>query len=151
MPGSNSASMSGFSITRVVSVTDELLAAFERLIPQLTRAPIPTSAELQQLLDSPSILIVARSLDGVIVGTATLGVFRTPSGLHAHVEDVIVDDAIRGQGCGEELVQYLLQIACDLGLDGVSLTCNPRRVAANRLYQKMGFQKWETNVYWQAL
>jgi ribosomal protein S18 acetylase RimI-like enzyme len=141
------------SITRVETITPELLAAFERLIPQLTQAPIPTPAELQKLIDSPSVLILARSpgADGQIVGAATLGVFRTPSGLHAHVEDVIVDDALRGQGIGEALVNRLLEIAREMGLKGVSLTCNPRRVAANALYRKMGFKKWETNVYWYEL
>jgi ribosomal protein S18 acetylase RimI-like enzyme len=149
------------SITRVETVTPELLAAFERLIPQLTKAPIPTSAELQKLLDSPSVLILARAsqkacgasseADGEILGAATLGVFRTPSGVHAHVEDVIVDESMRGQGLGEALVNHLLQIAREMGLKGVSLTCNPRRVAANALYRKMGFKKWETNVYWYEL
>jgi ribosomal protein S18 acetylase RimI-like enzyme len=141
------------SITRVETVTPELLAAFERLIPQLTKAPIPTPAELQKLIDSPTVLILARSpgVDGEIVGAATLGVFRTPSGVHAHVEDVIVDESRRGQGIGEALIKHLLEIAREMGLKGVSLTCNPRRVAANALYQKMGFQKWETNVYWYGL
>jgi ribosomal protein S18 acetylase RimI-like enzyme len=142
-----------FSIARVEAVTDEVLNAFERLIPQLTRAPIPNHLELQKILDSPSVLIVARSPGhhSQIVGAACLGVFRTPSGQHAHIEDVIVDQAFRGQGCGEALVQYLLHTARDLGLAGVSLTCNPQRVAANQLYQKLGFHKWETNVYWIAL
>ncbi len=141
------------SITRVGTITPELLAAFERLMPQLTKAPIPTAAELQNLIDSPSALILARApgVEGEIVGAATLGVFRTPSGLHAHVEDVIVDEAMRGQGIGEALVNHLLQIAREMGLKGVSLTCNPHRVAANSLYQKMGFKKWETNVYWYEL
>ena len=145
--------MREFSIARVESLSDELISAFDGLIPQLTRAPLPTRLELQKLLDSPSVLVVARlpDLEDKIVGAATLGVFRTPSGLHAHIEDVIVDQALRGQGCGEALVRHLLQVARDLGLEGVSLTCNPRRAAANRLYQKMGFQKWETNVYWYAL
>jgi ribosomal protein S18 acetylase RimI-like enzyme len=145
--------MSGFFITRVDSVTDELLGAFERLMPQLSRAPIPTPAELQKLLDSPSVLVVARSPDahGPIMGAAALGVFRTPSGLHAHIEDVIVDQSFRGRGCGEALVRHLLGTARELGLDGVSLTCNPQRAAANELYKKMGFQKWETNVYWMKL
>jgi ribosomal protein S18 acetylase RimI-like enzyme len=141
------------SITRVETITPELLTAFERLIPQLTKAAVPTPAELQNLIDSPSILIIARSpgADGEIVGAGALGVFRTPSGVHAHVEDVIVDEAMRGQGIGEALVNRLLQIAREMGLNGVSLTCNPRRVAANALYQKMGFKKWETNVYWYEL
>lgn len=142
--------MAQFSISRVDRVSDDLLEAFARLIPQLTAAPVPSPAELQDLLDSPSILIAAR-VDGYIVGLATLGVFRTPSGLHAHIEDVVVDTSMRGQGCGEALVNHLLQVAVELGLPGVSLTCNPRRIAANRLYQKMGFQKWDTNVYWYAL
>jgi ribosomal protein S18 acetylase RimI-like enzyme len=141
------------SIARVETVTQELLSAFERLIPQLTKAPIPTPEELQKLIDSPCVLILARSSEagGQIVGAATLGVFRTPSGLHAHVEDVIVDDALRGQGIGEALVKGLLDIAREMGLKGVSLTCNPRRAAANGLYRKMGFKKWETNVYWYEL
>ena len=141
------------SITRVESVSPELLAAFERLIPQLTKAPVPTPEELQKLVDSPSVLILACApgVNGSIVGAATLGVFRTPSGVHAHIEDVIVDEARRGQGIGEALVNHLLQIAREMGIKGVSLTCNPRRVAANALYKKMGFKKWETNVYWYDL
>jgi ribosomal protein S18 acetylase RimI-like enzyme len=140
-------------ITRVEVVNPELLAAFERLIPQLTKAPIPTPEDLQSLLDSPSVLIVAHSSrpDGPIIGAGTLGVFRTPSGVHAHIEDLIVDEALRGQGVGEALVLNLLQISREMGLKGVSLTCNPRRIAANRLYQKMGFKKWETNTYWYEL
>lgn len=140
-------------IESVTTITPELLAAFERLIPQLTQAPIPTSDELNKLIESPSRLIIARHPDasGPIVGSACLGVFRTPSGVHAHVEDVIVDEALRGQGLGEALVNALLEIAREMGLRGVSLTCNPRRVAANQLYKKMGFREWQTNVYWYEL
>jgi len=137
-------------ITRVESVSPELVAAFEHLIPQLTRAPIPTEAELQKLLDSPSILLVARipGSDGQIVGSGTLAVFHTPSGIHAHIEDVIVDEDQRGRGIGNALVQHLLHTARAMNLQGVSLTCNPRRAVANQLYQKIGFKRWETNVYW---
>ena len=31
--------------------------------------------------------------------------------------------------------------------DVVALTSNPWREAANKLYQKVGFKKWEMNVY----
>ncbi|MEI7844272.1 MAG: GNAT family N-acetyltransferase [Chloroflexota bacterium] len=145
--------MNNIFITRVENISPELLVAFEKLVPQLTKATCPSPDDLQKLLDSPSILIVARttSLDGPIIGAGTLGVFRTPSGVHAHVEDVIVDESYRGQGVGETLVSELLLIARQMGLKGVSLTCNPRRVPANRLYQKMGFKKWDTNTYWYEL
>jgi len=140
-------------IEPVTTITPELLSAFERLMPQLTAAPIPTRAELQKLIDSPSRLLIARHPDetGPIVGSACLGVFRTPSGVHAHIEDVIVDEALRGLGIGAALVRDLLQLARELGLKGVSLTCNPRRVAANELYKKMGFKEWKTNMYWYDL
>lgn len=142
-----------FTLHPVTSITPELLSAFERLIPQLTKAPIPSREELQDLIDSPCRLIVARSPGeaGPIVGAACLGVFRAPSGLHAHVEDVIVDETMRGKGIGEALVSALLDIAREMGLKGVSLTCNPRRVAANELYKKMGFKEWKTNTYWYEL
>jgi len=140
-------------INRVENITPELLTAFERLLPQLTQAPIPSEEELQELLDSPSVLVIARegSQVGQIIGAGCLGLFHTPSGFHAHVEDVIVDENCRRHGVGEAIVEYLLQVAREMGLKGVSLTCNPRRSAANLLYQKMGFKKWETNTYWFGL
>lgn len=139
-----------FTIHPVTSITPEILSAFERLMPQLTQAPLPSRDELQKLIDSPSRLIVARfpGETGPVVGSACLGVFRTPSGLHAHIEDVIVDESMRGKGLGEALVNALLDIAREMGLKGVSLTCNPRREAANALYRKMGFKEWKTNTYW---
>jgi ribosomal protein S18 acetylase RimI-like enzyme len=144
--------MGNIFIQRVEVVNHELLTAFGRLIPQLTRAPIPSLQDLQNLLDSSSVLVVARTDEtGPIIGVGTLGVFRTPSGIHAHIEDVVVDESLRGRGIGQALVLYLLQIARQMGLKGVSLTCNPNRLAANRLYQKMGFKKWETNIFWYEL
>ena len=144
--------MNEILIERALAVTPEYLRAFERLMPQLTNARVPGEADLQALLDSPSVLVFARLSPGEpITGAGTLGVFRTPSGLHAHIEDVIVDEDARGQGIGEAIVLYLLQAARELGLKGVSLTCSPRRSAANRLYQKLGFKKWDTNVYWYDL
>lgn len=140
-------------IAQVEKFSPELLADFERLMPQLTQALVPSLDQWKSLIDSPSVLLVARNAgpQGTIIAAATLGVFRTPSGLHGHIEDVIVDTAWRGQGIGTMLVQRLLLIAKKMGIAGVSLTCNPRREAANALYQKMGFKKWNTNLYWYEL
>jgi hypothetical protein len=38
-------------------------------------------------------------------------------------------------------------MARDAGAGGVALTSNPKREAANRLYQHLGFKLWETNLY----
>ena len=140
-------------ITRVTQVSDELVEAFERLIPQLTGRQPPSRDELAAMIDSPCVLLIARhpDPDSRIVGSGTLAVFRTPTGGHAHIEDVIVDQAARRSGIGRALVSQLLVIADGLGLEGVSLTCNPARGPANELYEKMGFTRWETNVYWYGL
>ena len=81
------------------------------------------------------------------VGTLTLVVFRIPTGVRAWIEDVVVDDAARGHGVGEALNQFALDLARGKGAKTVDLTSRPSREAANRLYQRIGFQPRETNVY----
>jgi ribosomal protein S18 acetylase RimI-like enzyme len=127
----------------------ELVAAFARLVPQLsTSNPPPTAAQVADMLASPAIIqFVARDDDGTIVGVSTLAVFRVPTGLRAWIEDVIVDEASGGQGIGRALTEAMLDRARQLGCVTVDLTSRPSRVAANRLYERTGFQRRETNVY----
>ncbi len=141
-------------IQPIYQVTDELLQAFQRLMPQLSATMQPPTREaLQALLDFPaSTLLVARqSESGPIIGAATLALVRAPSGVHARLEDVIVDETVRGQGVGEALTREVIRLAKESGADYIALTSNPRRAAANRLYQRVGFTKWETNVYRKQL
>lgn len=136
-------------IEQAVTVTDELLDALTRLIPQLKiSSPRLTSDGLAGLLASDATsLLTARDESGAIVGMLTLIHYRTPTGVRARIEDVVVDESVRGKGIAVDLVQHALSIAREKGADGVALTSNPRREAANRLYQKVGFKIWETNVY----
>lgn len=137
-------------IELVSRVTDELLDALTRLIPQLKiSSPRLTRDDLSALLSSDAVTLLTARADAsaAIVGMLTLIVYRTPTGVRARIEDVVVDESVRGQGIAVELVQRALEIARAKGVDGVALTSNPRREAANRLYQKVGFKKWETNVY----
>lgn len=136
-------------IEQAVTVTDELLDALTRLIPQLKiSSPRLTSDGLAGLLASDATsLLTARDESGAIVGMLTLIHYRTPTGIRARIEDVVVDESVRGKGIAVDLVQRALSIAREKGADGVALTSNPRREAANRLYQKVGFKIWETNVY----
>ena len=134
----------------VIQATEELWDAFQRLVPQLTsNNPPPARDDLAALVKSESsTLLIARADDGLIIGAANLTVYRVPTGIRAIIEDVIVDESVRGQGIGEALVKRCLAIAREKGAGGVSLTSNPKREAANKLYQKMGFKKRETNAYY---
>ncbi len=136
-------------IERQSAVTDELVEAFRRLMPQLSSSnPAPTRAELAEMIESPAItLLVARDDGGEIVGSLTLAMFRIPTGRRAWIEDVVVDSAQRGRGIGEALTREALAVAKAAGATTVDLTSRPSREAANRLYQRVGFEKRETNVY----
>jgi ribosomal protein S18 acetylase RimI-like enzyme len=137
-------------IVRLTQVTDEMVAACQRLIPQLSGYPPPTRAELEDLVASDaSILLIARHPDenGPIVGAMVLVLYRVLTGLHGYIEDVIVDESARGLGIGEALMRASLRIAQEAGAINVGLTSHPRREAANHLYQKLGFDQRQTNVY----
>lgn len=133
----------------ITQADEELYAAFQRLVPQLTRNnPPPTREELSALAnDSASTLMVARNGEGEIIGALTLSVYRVPTGIRAIIEDVIVDESARGQGVGEELLRRAIDLARKKGAGNISLTSNPLREAANRLYLRVGFKKRETNAY----
>ena len=133
------------------TVDDELIAAFNRLIPQLSRsAVLPTRDLIREIVEArASTVLVARDCraSGRIVGMLTLVVFRIPTGVRAWIEDVVVDEAVRGRGVGEALSQEALRRAVSLGARTVELTSSPSREAANRLYQRLGFVRRESNVY----
>ena len=82
-----------------------------------------------------------------IVGMLTLAVFRIPSGVRAWIEDVVVDTEMRGNGIGAALVRRAIEIAQESKAKTVDLTSRPSREAANRLYQRLGFEQRSTNVY----
>jgi len=140
------------SIRAATEVNDGLVESFSRLIPQLSSSsPPPTSAELLSIIDNPnSVLFIAEvESDGErsVVGSLTLAFYRIPTGLKAWIEDVVVDESARGLGVGEALNLAAIDEARQRGAKNVSLTSRSSREAANRLYQRLGFEPYETNLY----
>jgi ribosomal protein S18 acetylase RimI-like enzyme len=135
-------------IVTVHTVDDELVEAFDRLIPQLSSSsPPPSRDHLAALIDSEDTVLFVARVDGRIVGSLTLACYRIPTGTKAWIEDVVVDAAARGHGLGELLNRAALDEARSRGAKDVSLTSRPSREAANRLYRRIGFEPRETNVY----
>lgn len=191
------------SVELVESATDELAAAIDTLLPQLSQSATALSrVELEDLLSQPGVFLLvyrgilteqveyaendcattkphaasthntgsthtdestktsyitashtaAHDLDDTqageqILGMLTLATFRIPTGKRAWIEDVVVDGRVRGQGAGRQLVEAALAHAKQIGCRTVDLTSRPSRQAANRLYQKCGFQARDTNIY----
>ena len=142
-------------IVEIDEVTDELMTAVGLLLPQLSPdVPLPSRDEMEDIIASPrNAFFIARDPDrnDDIVGIAVLAMYRTPTGLHAWIEDVVVDEGSRGKGFGAALTQACIQNAAEAGAHGVNLTSRPARQAANHLYQRMGFHLRETNVYYYPL
>jgi ribosomal protein S18 acetylase RimI-like enzyme len=106
-----------------------------------------TLETVQRMLAEKNIVMVTVNDGEKIIGTATLYLMPKIGKLVSHLEDVVVSSVYRGQGLGEKLVQKTIDIAKELGVVSIALTSRPERVAANKLYQKLGFIRKETNPY----
>jgi GNAT superfamily N-acetyltransferase len=122
-------------VQEVTTVTDDLVTSFARLVPQLSTSAEPPNAEqLAEIVSSPATrLLVARCDHGGIVGALTLACFSIPTGTRAWIEDVVVDEALRGAGIGAALVEDAVRLAREAGARTIDLTSRPEREAANRL------------------
>ncbi len=143
------------TVELITAATPEIHEAMGRLIPQLSRSAAPMSeADVQRFLSQDSVHLFAFRPDEAdaqgnrpILGMLSLVTFEIPTGVRAWIEDVVVDEAARGHGAGQSLVVAAIEHAKKVGARTVDLTSRPSREAANRLYQRAGFQLRETNVY----
>jgi ribosomal protein S18 acetylase RimI-like enzyme len=132
----------------LAEVTDEVVDAFARLLPQLSASADPVDrAGLHRVVTSPANTVLVARSGGAIVGTLTLVVASLLTGVRAHIEDVVVDSSARGRGVGAALTNAAAELARQRGARSVELTSRPSREAANRLYRRLGFQLRDTNVY----
>jgi ribosomal protein S18 acetylase RimI-like enzyme len=129
-------------------VTREVVDAFGRLLPQLSRsAKPPGQAELEAIVRSPANTVLLARSAGAITGAMTLVMFPLTTGLRAWIEDVVVDESARRQGTGEAMMQESLRLAREAGARTVDLTSRPAREAAGRLYERLGFKIRESRLY----
>lgn len=135
-------------IQRVLAVTPDVLGELSHLLSQLSPGTTPpTPAEGAALTAAGTHLFVARNEHHRVMAMATLVGAHTPTGRKWWIEDVVVDNAARGQGLGRAIVAHLIDYARNHGGGQLQLTSRPARVAANALYSSMGFERKPTNVY----
>lgn len=129
--------------TLTASQVEELLALMEVLDPT-----VPVTAEvLQAAVACETTHFFATVEEGHIIGCASLCLTRHPLGLKGGIEDVVVSSACRGRGLGRQLMEHIIKFAQTLAPIELHLTSRPSRVAANQLYQAIGFRQYQTNVY----
>ncbi|SEA76058.1 GNAT family N-acetyltransferase [Leifsonia sp. 21MFCrub1.1] len=122
-------------------LSDEDLAAIERLLPQLSStATFDRARVLSMLTHDGTDLIVARG-DGRLVGMATLASFPLPTGVRGHLDDVVVAHELRGRGIARIMLEAVVELARARGMRTLDLTSRPSRESAIRLYESVGFRR----------
>ena len=135
-------------IKELVSFTEEQLEVINSLLQVLTEnTPLLTYDALSEIISANNTYVFIAEYNEKIIGMLTLVTYRIPSGAKAWIEDVAVDKTYHGKGIGRSLTEHAISHAKSLNIRKIDLTSSPDRVAANILYQKIGFLKRETNYY----
>ena len=136
------------SIIEIKTYSPKYHEAMQRFLNQLTTSPmVLTESMFHQLLASENSHLFFIMKDEQIAGMLTVGIYYSPTGGKAWIEDVVVDETFRGQGFSKLLVAHAIEFVKSQQIPLLMLTSNPKRIAANKLYQAMGFERKETNVY----
>lgn len=134
-------------IVELSAVTESQVLEVIGLMGELDPTIPVTTEMVRQTVEAENTHFFAMMEGERVVGCASLCVFESPTGRKASIEDVVVQKAFRGRQLGKQLMQHVIDYAKSLAPINLQLTSRPERVAANALYQALGFQKRETNAY----
>lgn len=135
-------------IREIKALTDEVFGEIDRLHAELSIAGVKLDREkVEHFMHHAHKELYVVDEGGHMAGMATVQFVPTMRGCVAHVDDVVVEEASRGKGYGRALMQHLIDRAREKSCYSMEFTSRPSREAANALYQKMGFEKYDTNVY----
>lgn len=138
-------------MTRIIEILEYspgYLETAQKFLDQLTSQPMVLTEEIfRQTIESENSHLFFLQKDGTTAGMLTVGIYHSPTGGKAWIEDVVIDETFRGQGLSKLLVAHAVEFVKSQNIPLLMLTSNPKRVAANKLYQAMGFERKETNVY----
>ena len=129
------------------SYTSQDLADLDALMHELSATSFCNEELLNNALNDANVHVYVIREEGRIVATGTLCIKHTLEFTIADIESVVVSSKCRGRGYGKELMTAMIEAAKKMNVHHIQLTSNPARVAANRLYQVLGFERCETNCY----
>ena len=136
------------SIRLIEQFDSSFIPHINTLLGQLTLRQIDFNEEsLRQIVASPANRLFILYADGQVAGMLTLGIYHSPTGCKLWIEDVVIDTLFRGNGLGHKLIQHAVNYARNYAPCDITLTSNPQRIEANKLYKSEGFEQRCTNVY----
>lgn len=138
-------------VEELSSYTPQDLADLDALMHELSATSFCNEELLNNALNDANVHVYVIMDEGHIVATGTLCIKHTLEFTIADIESVVVSSKCRGRGYGKELMRAVIDSAKGLGVHHLQLTSHSGRVAANRLYQELGFERYETNCYKRIL
>ncbi len=137
-------------IEPLTEVTDRAVADIDALEGELhldgPHVPV-TRERVEEVVANDYAVLMTANDNGTIAGMATLYVLPKTTKRTAHIDDVVVSSAYRGQGLGEKLMRALIEEAKKRDVEAIELTSRPAREAAQKLYLKLGFEKRATDPF----
>ena len=134
-------------VEKLSSYTPHDLADLDVLMYELSATSFCNEELLKNALNDANVHVYVIRDEGHIVATGTLCIKHTLEFSIADIESVVVNSKCRGRGYGKELITAMIEAAKKMNVHHIQLTSNPARVAANQLYQELGFERYETNCY----
>ncbi|XP_002964886.2 glucosamine 6-phosphate N-acetyltransferase isoform X2 [Selaginella moellendorffii] len=102
--------------------------------------------QLEKLGDYHRIVVIEDVKSGRVVATGSIFIehkFARSCGKVGHLEDVVVDERMRGCHLGQRVIEALTSFAKDAGCYKVILDCKPENAA---FYEKCGYSKKEIQM-----
>jgi ribosomal protein S18 acetylase RimI-like enzyme len=120
---------------------------------------VPKAKNLQAVVDNPRTALIFAIVGDVpesdddwqkvpaesYAGTVTLMMLQTTVHNVGHVDEIVVEPGHEGQGVGKRLMLKAIEIGHENEITRFDLTSKPDKLAAQALYEKVGFKKRETN------
>jgi ribosomal protein S18 acetylase RimI-like enzyme len=134
--------------TNIRDATADDLPALVHLLGQLNEnVPLAPTERHRAAFEAVAADVRQRLLvvehNGAVVGTAVLVIVPNlghNGAPYALIENVVVDEAVRGQGHGEALLRYMIDEARAAGCYKIVLTSRKSRKDAHRFYEQLGFE-----------
>jgi GNAT superfamily N-acetyltransferase len=122
---------------------DDIMRLYRQLHPNDPAVQDGSDAStFARILSTPDLYLFVLEVDGVVVATTYLNVIpnltRSVSP-YAVIENVVVDESLRGTGLGKQIMAGTLQVAWDAGCYKAMLQTGSRRPATHAFYQACGF------------
>lgn len=138
-------------VEELSSYSSQDLTDFDALMHELSATSFCNEELLNNALNDTNVHVYVIRDEDHIVATGTLCIKHTLEFTIADIESVVVSSKCRGRGYGKELMTAMIEAAKKMNVHHIQFTSNPARVAANQLYQVLGFERYETNCYKRVL